>query len=141
MKVIGIQIEGNEVILVVLEKMDDSSIVQTDDCVRFDIADHSNASQVRQFRDQVNSTFKSIDASKIGVRARNANAKPSKTVRPPSPVSFKLEGIIQLCDNVNIEFIWPQTITAYKKKNTITTTPKHKYQQEAYDVAYYLINQ
>lgn len=141
MKVIGIQIEGNEVILVVLEKKADGSIVQTDDCARFDIADHSDAIQVRQFRDQVNSTFKTINANRIGVRARNANAKPSKTVRPPSPVSFKLEGIIQLYDNANIEFIWPQTITAYKKKKSITTTPKYVYQQEAYDVAYYLINQ
>ncbi len=137
MKTIGLQIEGNEIILVVLKKQGDGSIIQTDDCIRCKVDDHNDSIQIQQFNDQVNSTFDSIKATKIGIRARNGKAKGT---RSPSPISFKLEGIIQLYKNTEIVFIWPQTITAFKRKHQIPDS-KHKYQQEAFDVAYYLLNQ
>jgi hypothetical protein len=142
MKAIGIQIEANEIILVVLKKQTDGSIIQTDECIRVDVQDHTNSEQIKQFRDQIESSFRSIKADRIAIRMRNAKAKASEKskVRPPSPVSFKLEGIIQLYDETKIEFVWPQTITAFLKKHPCSFKPKHKYQQEAFDVAFYLIN-
>ncbi len=139
MKVIGIQIDGDEAIIVVLNKDRSGAISQTDECVRFNIADHTISAQVQQFRDQVNSTFDLITPNVIGVKMRNAKAKERGTVRPPSPISFKLEGIIQLYTKCNIEFVWPQTITAFKKKNGDFPNSKNKYQQDAFDVAYYLL--
>ena len=117
MKVIGIQIDSDEAILVVLHKDANGTITQTDECVRFNIADHSISAQVQQFRDQVNSTFDLIAPTIIGIKMRNAKARERGTVRPPSPISFKLEGIIQLYSKCNIDFVWPQTITAFKKRN------------------------
>lgn len=140
MKVVGIQIEGNEIIAVVLEKSADGIIIQTDESNRFDVTDHTNSSQIQQFRDQLNSYLDSVNPSRIGIRMRNAKVKSSSKVRPPSPISFKLEGIIQLYEKIEIEFIWPQTITAFKKKNESSLLSNHKYQQEAFDIAYFLIN-
>lgn len=139
MKAIGIQIDGDETIIVVLHKDVNGTITQTDECVRFNIADHSVSAQVQQFRDQVNSTFDLITPAIIGIKMRNAKAKERGTVRPPSPISFKLEGIIQLYSKCNIDFVWPQTITACKKRNGDFPASKHKYQQDAFDIAYYLL--
>lgn len=124
MKAIGIQIDADEVILVVLNKDANGTITQTDECVRFNIADHTISAQVQQFRDQVNSAFDLITPTIIGIKMRNAKAKERGNVRPPSPISFKLEGIIQLYTKCNIDFVWPQTITAFKKKNATSQHPK-----------------
>jgi hypothetical protein len=137
MKTIGIQIKSTEAIMVVLEKASDGSIIQTNESARFIINDPTKPNQVKQFRDQINSTFDSISATRIGIVARNANGKGE---RAPSPVSFKLEGIIQLYGKLEIELVWKQTTIAYFKKNQRKTSPKTKYQEDAFDVAYYLIN-
>lgn len=137
MKVIGIQIKSKETILVVLEKDSVGNITQTNESAKFGIDDPTKPNQVRQFRDQINAAFDSISASRIGIVARNANGKGD---RAPSPVSFKLEGIIQLYDKIETELVWKQTTNAYFKKNTKTLTPKNKYQEDAFDLAVYLIN-
>lgn len=139
MKAIGIQIDADNAILVVLEKDANGTIIQTEDCVRFRIADHTISTQVQQFRDQINSSFDLISPSMIGIKMRNAKAKERGNVRPPSPISFKLEGIIQLYTKCIINFVWPQTITAFKRKNGDFPLSKNKYQQDAFDVAYYLL--
>jgi hypothetical protein len=114
MKVIGIQIKSTEAILVVLEKDVDGNIIQTNESVKFGIDDPTKPNQVKQFRDQINSAFDSISPTRIGVVARNANGKGDRT---PSPISFKLEGVIQLYDKIDVETIWKQTTNAYFKKN------------------------
>jgi hypothetical protein len=135
MKTIGIQIKSATAILVVLEKDSAGLISQTNESVKFDIQEPNDSKQVKQFRDQVNAAFDSIKPHRIGIVARNANAKGDRT---PSPVSFKLEGIIQLYDKVDIEFIWPQTLIAHFKKNPKPHSAKHKYQEDAFNVSYYL---
>jgi hypothetical protein len=137
MKVIGIQIKSKEAILVVLEKEASGIIVQTNESAKYSIDDPANPSQVKQFRDQINSAFDSINAFRIGIVARNANGKGE---RAPSPISFKLEGIIQLYDRIEVELVWKQTTNAYFKKNAKSIAAKHKYQEDAFDLAYYLIN-
>ena len=136
MKTLGIQIKSNEAILVVLETNNAGIIIQTNESTKFEIDDPSKPSQVRQFRDQINSAFNSIAPSQIGVMARNAKAT---GLRAPSALSFKLEGIIQLYEKFDIELIWPQSIAAFYKKNPRLQTPRHKYQQDAFDVAFYLL--
>jgi hypothetical protein len=138
MKTIGIQIKSKEAILVVLEKDKLGKIVQTSESVKFDIEDPSKPNQIKQFRDQINSAFDSIRASRIGIVARNANGKGQ---RAPSPISFKLEGIIQIYDKLEIELIWPQTTIAFFKKHPKNVVARNKYQEGAFDVAFYLINQ
>ncbi|MBA3647460.1 MAG: DUF3010 family protein [Chitinophagales bacterium] len=57
----------------------------------------------------------------------------------PSPISFKLEGVFQLYDDIEIGFIAPQTVTAYLKKHQPPIQPKYSYQQHAFNLAFYLI--
>ena len=137
MKTIGIQIKSAEAILVVLEKDDSGNILQTNESAKFGIDDPTKPNQVKQFRDQINAAFDSIGASRIGILSRNANGKGDRT---PSPISFKLEGIIQLYDKIDVEQVWKQTTIAYFKKNAKAVCAKNKYQDDAYNVAYYLMS-
>ncbi|MCT4083749.1 DUF3010 family protein [Elizabethkingia anophelis] len=138
MKTIGIQIKSNEAIMVVLAKDTDGNITQMDTSAKFKIDDHMQQEQVRQFREQVSSFFDSVNPDKVGILVRNPNAKGQMT---PSPISFKLEGIIQLNDKKEIGLIWKKTLNAFFKKNEKMMNAEKIYQSEAFDVAYYLINQ
>lgn len=136
MKTIGIQIKSTEAILVVLEKNEEGVISQTQDSARFDIQEPLVATQIRQFKDQINTAFDSVKPVKIGIVARNANAKGDLM---PSPMSFKLEGIIQLYEKIEVQIIWKPTITAFFRKKNFDIKAKHKYQNDAFDLALYLL--
>lgn len=136
MKSIGIQIKSNEAILIVLEKDALGNISQTNESVKFDIADHKDNIQIKQFQNQIKTAFDHINASRIGIIAR---LEKGFGQNKPSPVSFKLEGIIQLYDKIAIEIVSPQTLSAYYKKNPKSIKSKLKYQENAFDLAYYLI--
>lgn len=138
MKTIGIQIKSKEAIFVVLQKDVLGKITQTNESAKFVIDDPTQPKQIRQFRDQINAAFDSIGASRIGIVARNANGKGD---RAPSPISFKLEGIIQLYEKNDLEQVWKQTTSAYFKKNVKSLSAKNKYQDDAFNVAYFLISQ
>jgi hypothetical protein len=114
------------------------NISQTNESAKFVIDDPTKPNQVRQYRDQINAAFDSIGASRIGIVARNANGK---GLRAPSPISFMLEGVIMLYDKIDIEHVWEKTTIAHFKKNVKTGSAKNKYQNDAYDIAYYLMNQ
>jgi hypothetical protein len=136
MKSIGIQIKTNEVILVVLKQNADGTLTQTDESTKFCLHNPDDAIQVKRFRDQINSAFDSIAADVIAIMSRNAKAKGKMA---PSPTSFKLEGIIQLFEGQAVQLISPLTTNAYFKKNQQSIAPKNKYQQDAFDIAYYIM--
>ena len=133
----GIEIRSSEAILCVLEKHSSGQIEQTKECTKFGIDDPQSNAQVRQFFQQVNVSLDSIDPGIIGIIARNGKAK---GMMAPSPFSFKLEGLFQLYGKKEVELIWPQTVSAYLKKHPIPITPHKKYQQDAFNLAFYLIN-
>ncbi|KQT24152.1 hypothetical protein ASG22_09050 [Chryseobacterium sp. Leaf405] len=136
MKTIGIQIKSNEVVMVVLSKDAQDNICETKESAKFKLDDPFEQIQVKQFRDQVNSFFDSVKADRIGIVARNPNGK---GMRAPSPTSFKLEGLMQLYDKINIEIIWKKTTDAFFKKNDKSLSAEKIYQKEAFDLAYYLM--
>jgi len=137
MKTIGIQIKGAEAIVVVLHKDDKGIISMTNESCKIKIDVPLSSIQVKQFKDQINTLFDTIGADNIGIMARNASGRGSMS---PSPISFKLEGIIQLYNSLEVEIIWKQSINAYFKKNTKTLSANNKYQEDAFDIAYYLIS-
>ena len=137
MKTLGIQLKASEAILVVLERDARGQVSQLKQSAKYRIDDQLNCEQVRQFRDQINVAFDSIKPDRIAVLARNASGRGPMAV---SPSSFKLEGIIQLYEKKRIEFIWPQTVKAHIKKNAVGVTPFHQYQQDALELAAYLLN-
>src|SRR5574340_321467 len=124
MKVIGIEIKSSEAILVVMEKDNGGNVKQTSESTKFGINESGNNIQVRQFLQQVKATFDNINADVIGILARNGKAKGTMM---PSPISFKLEGIFQLYEKKEVIFVWPQTISAFLKKNNCGLEIEKKY--------------
>jgi hypothetical protein len=138
MKTIGIQIKSEEAILVVLVEDENGNITQDNDYTKFSIGEPDNPDHVKQFRDQINTALDAITPDRVAILARNANGKGRNA---PSPISFKLEGIIQLYENIRVETVWPQSINAFLRKNDAPAPSKHKYQTDALNLAYYLLKQ
>jgi hypothetical protein len=136
MKTIGVQLKGSEAIVVILEKDEVGNIEISKSSTKLKIDDHLNSDEVKQFKSQINSLFDTIQPIRIGVLARNPKGN---GIHSPSPISFKLEGVIQLYEKVDIQFIWPQSLKPFLKKNTKSVIANYKYQEDALDVAYYLI--
>lgn len=138
MKTIGIEIKSLEAILVVMEEDASGNIVQSDDSIKFSIQDSKSNDQVRQFWAQLNASFDSINPDRIGILARIASAQSKFS---SSGYSFKLEGLFQLYEKMEVEIISPQTISAFLKRNPCPTAPNNKYQANALNLAYYLLKE
>ena len=145
MKSIGIVIKGKKAILFALEKNLLSNYIILDDKFKsLEIDDHYNNSQIVEFKNTIESFINSISPDRIGIIKRNEkggfpkndNVKDSFST---SPISFKIEGILQLC-NINIEFIAPQTLNSYIKKNDLPFKVKYNYQIKSAELAFYLLN-
>lgn len=136
MKTIGIQIESHVAILVVLEKNEEGVISQTRESIKFKIADANSNEQVKQFRDQINVAFDAIAPDHVGILARKATGRFAA-----SGISFKLEGIMQLNAAYDISFVAPKTIKTFLANTPCDLEPFLKGQQEAFDLAFYLVHQ
>jgi hypothetical protein len=137
MKAVGIDINSLEAVLVVLAKSSNGQVIQTNECIKFRINESESNVQVRQFLQQVNASLDTINPDVIAILARNGEAKGRMA---PSPFSFKLEGLFQLYTRKDVELVWPQTLSAYFKKTPRTLTPDKKFQEDAFNMAYYLLN-
>jgi len=136
MKVIAIDIDSSRVIIYAVELLDDGSISNvTGEFKSITIKDDYDNSEIREFQSTIHSFFDNINPTKIAVLKRMTKGKFAA-----SPVSFKLEGLIQCYQNCEVEFISPLTLTAYYKKNAFTIEPQNKYQTNAAKLAQYLIS-
>jgi hypothetical protein len=136
MNTIGIQLKGSEAILVVLAEDAEGNLEISKSSIKLKLDNHLNSDEVKQFRSQVSSLFDNLKPNKIGVLARNPKGN---GVHSPSPISFKLEGVIQLYEKVEVEFIWPKSLQSFLKKNPKPISANFKYQDDALEVAYYLL--
>lgn len=135
MKVLGIEIKGTCAIFCALEE--DSQINDiTGKITKLEIKDDENSKEIHEFVDILHSHFDEMQFDKIAILKR---VKSVKARFPPSPISFKLEGLIQMYKNAEIDFISPQTIRAYFKKNPNTFNLKYDYQKASSELANYLL--
>jgi hypothetical protein len=140
--VIGIEIKGREIRLVALNY--DSGDVKdvTGTYKRLILEDDEIAENVILFKNSLFAVFDSFNPSDIVLKWRNP--KPAKGFQKDnnfssSPISFKIEGLIQLYDKASITLIKPQTITAYFRKYELPFEPKYTYQSDALKIAYHHI--
>lgn len=105
---------------------------------KLELKDDESSQEVHAFVDVIHSHFNEMQFDKIAILKR---AKSLKAKFPVSPISFKLEGLIQTYKESEIKFIAPQTISAYFKKNQKVFKPKYAYQNSAADLAYYLLKE
>jgi hypothetical protein len=136
MRAIGIEIKGGEVIFCVLEKDNEILMDITGKLTKVGLVDDENSNEIHKFIELINTHFDSLKPDKIGIIRRSRSIK-GKFIT--SPISFKLEGLIQTYKNKDIEFIAPQTLSAYFKKNSKGIAPKNKYQDSACDLALFLL--
>ena len=135
MKTLGIDINGNTAVFCSVEE--NNGIVDiTGKMTKLELKDDESSQEVYEFVDVIHSHFNEMQFDKIAILKR---AKSLKAKFPVSPISFKLEGLIQTYIESEIDFIAPQTISAYCKKNQKVFKPKYAYQNSAADLAYYLL--
>ncbi len=134
MKAVGIQIDGNKIILGVLEKYDDGKVELSDLSRKLELKNHLDNSEVENFKNELYAALDAIGTDKIAFVTRNPKGQKSA-----SPISFKLEGILQLYKKTNVQNFWPATTAAYYKKNNYNDLKKYNYQDKALRLAYYLL--
>ena len=135
MRTIGIQIDKSKAIFVVLE-IDGYGIVRN---VKHDftyyVLDHDTDNEsVRDFQSKVHAFFDDVQPERIVILARQAKGR-----FRASPVSFKLEGLMQCYEEIEVEFVSGHALTAFYKKNEFNIPLEYQYQEMAAKVANYLI--
>lgn len=134
---IGIDIDGRKVIIAALRKEDGEIKNFTGNYKPILLEDDNKAPNVILFRNTLFATFDSYSPSLILIKTRNPKGKGSYA---PSPISFKVEGIIQTYEKCAVRMVAPQTIAAYFKKNTATSAPTFGYQSDAFNLAYHYLD-
>lgn len=135
MKVLGISIEANKAIFSALEK--DANQVTTEissSPKKLELKDHLDSAEVRSFLSELHTFLSKEPFDKVGIITRGTKGRFAA-----SPISFKIEGLIQIFPNMKIEFVAPATLRAFYKKNENTVEPKYSYQKDACDLAFFLL--
>ena len=135
MKVCGIEIDKNNAIFYSIEEDGQGNLSDATSKIKsLAIQDDSDDRSVKEFVDVLTSHFDSMNYDKIAILKRQTKGRFSS-----APISFKVEGLIQLYPAVHVELISPATVRSFIKKNAIPINPTFKYQQNALNLAFYLI--
>ncbi|GGD42964.1 hypothetical protein GCM10012288_16590 [Malaciobacter pacificus] len=124
MKLCGIELKSNNVILVVLDdnKYCDLKIK------KLILEDDEKQGDIRQFCNDFLLFLEQNQIDKVVIKKR---AKKGNFAG--GAVTFKLEGLIQLNPMCEVELISPQAISSFEKKNMIDFPNElKKYQEQAY---------
>ena len=136
MKVIGIEIDKKRAICFALEKDSHGTYINLTGKFKYlEIQDDHDNGEIKDFQSTIHTFFNNINPSAIAIITRQTKGKFSS-----SPFSFKLEGLIQCYDSFDIEFISPQTLSAFYKKNSLTVPFDNNYQENAVRLSNYLLN-
>ena len=135
MKAIGIDIDKKRAICFAVEINSQGDVKNITGKQKFiEVKEDQNNSEIRTFLKEIQNYFNLINPDRIAILTRQTKGRFSA-----SPYSFKLEGLIQCYNKIEIEFISPQTITAFYKKNEITLDFDNKYQENAMRLANYIL--
>lgn len=136
MKVIGIDIDKTKAIFYALEKDANGNIINLTGDFKYVILNNdTDNSSVRAFQSTVHAFFETIHPDRIAILKRQTKGRFKS-----APLSFKIEGLIQCYDKLEIEFLPPITVSTYFKKHDFNLQPEHNYQEMAAKLAYFLIS-
>jgi len=136
MRTIGIDIDKTKAIFFALEQAADGTIHNiTGKTKTITLKDETDQQSVLDFLRESHAYLGSIQAGKIAIKARQTKGKFSA-----SPLSFKLEALLQTYADSPIRLIAPATVNAFFKKNEFPVTPDHNYQEDAARIAFYLLH-
>ena len=136
MKVCGIELKGNDAILVCLEGDANQYSLILMEKKKIPLKDSVNQLAVNVFASKINSFLEENEFDKVGIKARATKGRFAG-----GSVSFKMEALIQTAD-VNVEVIHGSTVKSKlkQKMNEVEKAEINSYQKEALMVALYLLN-
>ena len=132
MVICGIELSGSEARLVLLDGIKASFTHIEIEPRKIKLMDDANPTEVKAFRDSIFAFFRENKAAQVFIKKRGKKGDYSG-----GPVSFKLEGIVQLFEGCPIELIASQSIsTAIKKHSPVNPPNLRKYQHRAFETAF-----
>lgn len=135
MKVLGISLEGSTAIFSALEKQGENIIDLSASFKKVELKDHLNSNEIKELHSLLHSLLDQGQFDRIGIIKRGMKGRFAA-----SSVTFKIEGLIQLYPNCEVEFVSPASLKAYYKNNSNSIVPKYSYQKAANGLAFYLLN-
>jgi Protein of unknown function (DUF3010) len=134
MKVVGIEIDSRKVIVVALERTDDGIVNYTGKYKPIKLEDDDVAENVRLFKNTLFATLDGFSPEVVVFLGRGTSG-----MFAASPISFKIEGLLQLYENADVCCTKPQTISAFFKKNELDVVCEFGYQKNALNVSYHYL--
>jgi hypothetical protein len=136
MRAIGIDIDKTKAIFYVLEKIQDGTVHNiTGKTKTLVLKDETDQQSVISFLQESHALLATWQADTIAIKARQTKGKFSA-----SPLSFKLEALLQAYAGSPIRLIAPATVNAFFKKNEFPLVPDHNYQEDAAKIAFYQLH-
>ena len=131
MTICGIEIKGSEAIFA-LATQDANGLEHTAIATKkIALEDDEEAANVKAFAAQIGAFVQANDITRIAIKKRS-----KKGEFAGGPTTFKIEGIIQLLDNCDVQLLSPQTLNAQFKKHAFELPASlNKYQHDAYKAA------
>ena len=131
MKICGIELKGSEALLA-LASLDAGQPAHIATAIKkIGIEDDEDAAQVRDFAARMQAFVGEHGITHLAIKKRS-----KKGDFAGGPVTFKLEGVLQLLQGCEVHLVSPQTITAQGKKHDFTPPAAlNKYQHEAWKSA------
>ena len=128
MKICGIELKGNDTILAVIEVEFNIINYISLKLKKISIQNDEDKSEIESFHETIKTFLRDTNIDKIIIKKR---AKRGKFAGGAD--TFKMEGIIQLNGQCDVNFTSSQAIAVYKKSNAVVI-PRDllKYQEEAY---------
>lgn len=132
MKVCGIELKGSDARLIVLDGCKDQFQLISSRVKKITCADDESQSEIRAFREAIFAFLRENACEKVAIKKRGKKGQYSG-----GPISFKLEGIIQLYEACPVELISPNRIAAVIKKKTVAIpTEINNYQHDAFKTSF-----
>jgi uncharacterized protein YuzE len=131
MKVCGIEIKGSEAILVIAESADGEIQHVAVETRKIALEDDEAAAHVKSFSKTIDGFARENKLDLIAIKKRM-----KKGEYAGGPVTFKIEGLIQLIESCEVRLLAAQTIKAANAKQPVQPPlTLKKYQHEAFGVA------
>ncbi|NNA69140.1 DUF3010 family protein [Pseudomonas gessardii] len=128
MTLCGIEIKGSEAIIAVAAPDLTHIALATK---KIALEDDDEAANVKAFASQVAAFVRDNSITRIAIKKRS-----KKGEFAGGPTTFKIEGVLQLLDGVEVTLLSPQTINAQNKKHDFALPATlNKYQHEAFKAA------
>ena len=131
MTLCGIEIKGSEAIIAVASLNNQTLTHVALATKKIALEDDDDAANVKAFAAQVKAFVQDNAIERIAIKKRS-----KKGEFAGGPTTFKIEGVFQLLEGVEVTLLSPQTINAQNKKHNFDLPATlNKYQHEAFKTA------